>query len=198
MADDRKAMDQLQNKVDSKKQEERRNDRSRPKNVATWRTEKPPVLNNATYEDDPPDKKPINKRVIALLSLVLVLGGALMLIFNQESVSSAYDYLTGDYSWQRAHHADEEMYQLADGNQVQASVTIEVEERGQIRELSNRKEIVQRVIQDAFMTVNAPEVRSNEGKDRIVDEISETINQDVEGVEVKDVYFRSILAPLTN
>lgn len=197
MADDRKAMDKLQNKVESKQLDDERNARNRPKtkNVATWRTEKPPVMNTESDEEDLSQKKKINKSFFAVMALGVVFGGVLIMIFNQDRMASAYEYITGDHSWQRAHHAEEKMYQLGDGNRVQASLTIEVEERGQLRELSNRDVVVQRVIQNAFTTVTASEIRTNEGKDHVVEEISRTINREMDDVEVQDVYFRSILAP---
>ncbi|WP_069366196.1 flagellar basal body-associated FliL family protein [Salisediminibacterium beveridgei] len=194
MTDDRKAMEKLQNKVESKRMDEQRGARNRSKNVATWRSEKPPVMNNGSDEEPFPKKKQ-NKGTVILIGLLVVLGGALLMLLNQDRVTSAYDYIAGDYSWQRAHHGEEALYQLDDGGTVQASLTIEVMERGQVRRLSNRDEVVQKIIQDAFLTVGSSEVRSNEGKDRVVDDIRSAINQEVENVEVKDVYFRSILTP---
>lgn len=198
MSDDRKKMEQLQDKVDGKLADERK-ERARPKNVATWRMEKPAVMNNGQAEFELKKEKPKkNKPLMILAALLVAFGGVILVALNEERVMSAYQYITGDYSWQRAHHAEEDMFRLSDGNYVQASVTIEVEERGQVRRLNSQDEAVDHIIEEAFMTVDTAEIRSNPGKDQVVREISSMINEGIEGVEVKQVYFRSILSPLAN
>lgn len=198
MSDDRKSMEQLQNKVDGKIADEEKT-RQRPKNVATWRTEKPAVMNNGPADFQPKKEKPKkNQPLMILAALLMAFGGIMLLAFNEDRVMSAYQYITGDYSWQRVHHADEDLFRLSDGNYVQASVTIEVEERGQVRRLNSQDGSVDHIIEEAFMTVDTTEIRSNPGKDQVVNEISAMIDRDIDGVAVKEVYFRSILSPLAN
>jgi len=129
----------------------------------------------------------------SFITLFTMIGTVLVMVLDEQAVSSAYEKFMSEDVWDRVYHMEESGFMLDNGEFVRASFTFEVGNNDNVDNLVRGKHLLKYAITDALSGLDRENLNGKRGLQKLENDIKSLLHDEYPGLGVRHVYITGIV-----